>query len=201
MANGGDYEYDFFLSYPVDSTAGTWVRNHFLPVLREGLEEVGAAPTLFCWLENESGVIWPVRLKQALTRSRIMIAVLTPPYFFKSSWCPYEWYTMAKRQEAALRNGARLDATNSLITPVLFSDGQSLPEDARVVSSKDFRTWAYPDSVFRNTTSFLAFRDAVRQLADELISRRLPLAPPWSAEWPEVEPPPLAAPRAALPRL
>jgi hypothetical protein len=200
MSNGGDYEHDFFLSYPVHSAAGEWVRNHFLPVLREELENTGPPPSLFCWLENEIGVLWPERLKRAHSRSRILVAILTPPYFYKSQWCPIEWHTMVKREQLA-KLGNQLGATESLICPVLFSDGDTLPPETRVVTAKDFRPWAYPDLVFKNTTEYLPFRLAVRGLAEELLNRRLPLAPRWSPDWPEIEPPPRQAPRAGKPQL
>lgn len=200
MSNDDDYEYDFFLSYPVNSDAGTWVRNHFLPVLRAELQNEAPNPTLFCWLENETGVLWEPKLKQAHARSKIMVAVLTPPYFYKSQWCPIEWHTMFKRQELA-QLATRSDGTDSLIYPVLFSDGPSLPNYAHQVTCKDFRAWAFPEPQFKDTNKYLEFREAVRELAQELVHRRLPLAPPWSADWPAIEVPPLRAPRAAKPEL
>jgi hypothetical protein len=96
-----DYEFDFLLSYPVHSGAGAWVRNHFFPVLKKELDIVGPPTTIFCWLENEIGVIWPVKLNRALARSRIMVAVLKPPYFYQSKWCPTEWHTMLEKNRLA----------------------------------------------------------------------------------------------------
>jgi hypothetical protein len=44
MNDGDGYQYDVFLSYPSGSAAGTWVHNHFLPVLREELKGAGPEP-------------------------------------------------------------------------------------------------------------------------------------------------------------
>jgi hypothetical protein len=195
-----DYEYDVFLSYPVHSLAGEWVRNHFKGVLKEQLEAEAANPKLFCWTENEVGVVWDEKLKRAHARSRIMVAVLTPPYFYSSAWCPVEWYTMTKREEIA-RLGQALDFTDSLICPVLFSDGTNLPLGARRITSLDFRPWAYPDPVFRQTQDFLKFREKVRELAQEIVEKRLPLAPKWSGDWPVINPPAKETPQARKPSL
>jgi len=195
MSNGVDYEYDFFISYPVRSSAGIWVRNHFLPLFHEELDNAYADGKVFCWLEEEVGVIWPAMLKQAHARSRLLVAILTPPYFYRSAWCPIEWFTMVKRQTLA-----KLD-TNSLICPILYSDGSTLPVDARQITAKDFRRWAFPELQFKDSQAYLDFRLAVRELVDELVSKRLPLVPHWSGEWPEIDLPPLPMPRAELPRL
>ena len=193
------YDYDVFLSYPVDSLAGKWVSNHFLPVLKEEVEAQDPTVKIFCWTENEIGVIWDNKLKQAHSRSKIMVAVLTPPYFFKSQWCPTEWETMRKREEI-LRLGLNLDGTDSLIFPVLFSDGDNLPDEARRITAFDFRKWAFPDIVFQTTPEYLVFRQRVREFALALINR-LTIAPAWSDKWPVISAPPLSAPRAKKPTL
>ena len=192
-----DYEYDFFLSYPSRAAAGQWVLNHFYPVLKEELESLDPDPTVFCWTENEVGSVWPERIKRAHARSRLLIAVLTPPYFYKSPWCRAEWATMIQRQKDA---GLGVSEDESLICPVLYSDGETYPDEVKKISFFDFRKWANPDSVFRSTADFVQFRHKVREFA-EVILRRRSLAPPWSDTWPVLEPDVLPPPRVPLPRL
>ncbi len=187
-----------FLSYPVQSHAGDWVRNHFLPVLKEELEGQAPNPRLFCWTENEVGVDWDRKLREAHATSKLMVAVLTPPYFYRSQWCPIEWHTMVERERIA-QLGQELDWTDSLICPVLFSDGSNLPVGSRRVTSLDFRDWAFPEPVFRQTPNYLGFRAKVRELADTIVNKRLPIVPPWCSTWPVIAPPALATPQAAKP--
>jgi TIR domain len=196
--NYQDYQYDVFLSYPVHSLAGEWVRNHFLPVLKEELDAQTPNPRLFCWTENEVGVIWDKKLEIAHATSKVMVAVLTPPYFFQSRWCPIEWHTMVERERIA-QLGLELDWTDSLICPVLFSDGSNLPVGARRVTSLDFRDWAFPEPVFRQTPEFIRFRRKVRELAEMIVSNRLLIAPRWSRGWPVIHSPALARPHATKP--
>jgi hypothetical protein len=156
MTATNGYEYDIFLSYPVDSLVGEWLRNHFLPVLTEKLDS--AAPNLTCSAGPKMMfVIWDNKLKQAHSRSRVMIAVLTPLYFYKSEWCPIEWHTMMQREQLS-KVGNHLNGTDSLICPVLFSDGECLPDEARRITNVDFRKWAFPEPVFRHTPDYIVFR-------------------------------------------
>ena len=192
-----DYEYDFFLSYPSRAAAGRWVREHFHPVLQEELESLDAHATLFCWTDGEIGSVWPELIKDAHARSRLLIAVLTPPYFYKSPWCRAEWATMiARHKHVGL---LALLGNQSLICPVLYSDGDSHPDEARAISDFDFRAWANPDPPFRHMTAFVRFRRHVRKFADAILKRR-DLAPPWSANWPVLQPEVLLPQRAPLQR-
>ena len=138
------------LPHPSRAAAGRWVLNHFYPVLKEELESQDADSTVFCWTENEVGSVWPEVLKDAHARSRLLIAVLTPPYFYKSPWCRAEWATMIQRQKHA--GLGEPSGTQSLICPVLYSDGENHPDEAQKISFFDFRDWAIPDPVFRRTT-------------------------------------------------
>jgi hypothetical protein len=196
-----DYEYDFFLSYPTPSraAAGRWVINHFHPVLKEELESEDASSTVFCWTENDEkvGSVWDESIKKAHARSRLLIAVLTPPYFYKSPWCRAEWATMIQREKCS---GLGLSEEESLICPVLYSDGETYPDEAKKISFFDFRKWAIPDLVFSSTTDFVQFRLEVRKFVKVILKRRS-LAPPWSDTWPVLEPGVLPTPPAKLPRL
>jgi hypothetical protein len=192
-----DYEYDFFLSYPSRAAAGRWVLNHFYPVLKEELESEDADSTVFCWTENEVGSVWPERLKDAHARSKLLIAVLTPPYFYKSAWCRAEWDTMIQRQQDA---GLKVSADQSLICPVLYSDGEHYPDEAKKISHFDFREWAFPERQFQDTHDYITFRRKVREFAKVILNRRN-LAPAWSDKWPVLQRDVPSPPRATLPRL
>jgi hypothetical protein len=193
------YAHDFFVSYPAKCGAGTWTRKYFLPTFCESYQdEVGNLPALYDFAERETAQDWPAEVATALSRSRYMIAILTPPYFYESKWCPAEWATMAKRQE--LVTFPKKHEHQQLIIPVLYSDGDNLPAHVGTIRRTDMREFAYPDDAFQSSASFMEFRKAVRHLAVQA-SKMVAVAPQWKSTWPVLRPPPLNRPLVNLPRL
>src|SRR2546421_13118609 len=94
------YRYDVFISYT--RRAGNslrWVRNHLHPRLVDCLgDQLGNSPTVYLDKAMERGVHWPTDIADALRRSKILIPICTPPYFW-SPWCTAEWHSMRKREE------------------------------------------------------------------------------------------------------
>jgi hypothetical protein len=197
------YEYDIFISYTRGGVTGEWVRNHFEPGLRGWLElTMLEQPRIFWDPDIGTGQTWPNALRSALARSRIIVPVLTYPYF-RSEWCRAELNTMIARERALnLRTGQDLDG---LIYPVRFH-GEDFPPTIRTLQYRDMSRWAYAEPGFRETSLYLGFVDAIKAFAAELADR-LPAAPDWAADWPECLPeaPPLTelAPlsQVAVPRL
>lgn len=191
------YEWDVFVSYPRDGQAGTWVHNHFLPVLRECLNSVlPHQPRIFTDDELPTGGIWSDDLKRALLHSRLLVAVWTPP-FFRSNWCMAEWESMLAR-EAALA-GDR--PPRGLVYPVVFSDGDHFtPRAKQTQHRRDLNAFAYPYPAFRDSAAYLLFHDAMMDIAME-IEAHLRTIPAWCAGWPIVEPVVGNAPPLALAQL
>jgi phosphatidylserine/phosphatidylglycerophosphate/cardiolipin synthase-like enzyme len=179
----GEYKYDFFISYSNAGTVGEWLKNHFLKIFEEEcVNEYGNAHfKYFYWREDEGGRRWTERLRQAHASSKVMLAFLTPSYFSSSYWCNAEWEAMLKRAEFC-----KLPADESLIYPILFSDGKNLPQSAVEITHVDFRDFASPDPGFRDTGQYHEFRMKIRNLLPELESR-IKIAPAFQCAWPELD--------------
>lgn len=146
----------------------------------------------------EVGTYWPEELAQALSESRYLLAVWSPPYF-TSSWCVAEWQSM--RQGEKLLGIPRREERLGLIYPVVYADGNSFPEEARAVQSRfDLSAYGFPYEQFNRTDAYLEFHAKVKSIAADLAGR-LANAPPWRPDWPVCRPAPFPSPHATLPRL
>jgi hypothetical protein len=193
------YEWDVFISYRRAGNVTGWVRNHFVDVLTRCLEdELDRPPRVFVDKGMEVGAYWPDELADALLRSRYMVAIWSPPYF-TSSWCVAEWQSMRSR-EAVLGIPAP-GVTMGLVYPVVFSDGDSFPAEARAVQSRlDLSQYGFPYEQFNRTESYLEFHAKVRAIACDL-APRFAAVPAWDANWPICRPEPFPPPPPEFPRL
>ncbi len=193
------YTWDVFISYRRTHNVTGWVRNHLCPVLESCLEdEMDRPPQVFLDSQMEIGTYWPDELARALSGTRYLLAVWSPPYF-TSPWCVAEWRTMCAREE--LLGIPRQGETLGLIYPVVYADGDSFPEEARAVQSRfDLSEYGFPYEQFSRTDAYLDFHVKVKSIASAL-ARRLDVAPPWQSDWPVCRPQPFPLPPAVLPRL
>jgi hypothetical protein len=191
------YEFDVFISYSRGGNSFKWVRNHFYPRLLDCLgDQLAQAPTVFLDEEMEPGVHWPSRLENALLRTKILITIFTPPYF-RSRWCMAEWQSMRDRERLLGLTGR--DRAQGLIYPILYSDSESFPDDARERTWWDFKRWAVPDLVYQETREWPEFHRQVEAVAMDL-AKLLPQVPDWQADWPIDRPEPALPPPVPLPR-
>jgi hypothetical protein len=193
------YRWDVFISYRRRGNMTGWVRNHLYPVLQTCLEdEMDRAPKVFVDDQLEVGQYWPDQLEAVLSRSRYLLAVWAPPYF-TSAWCMAEWHSMIARERMLGIPGPQ--ATQGLVYPVVFADGDTFPPEAQQVQKRvDLSRFGFPYPQFSETPAYLEFHAKVRAIAEDLAAR-LPLAPAWQGNWPIQRPQPLDPLRAALPRL
>lgn len=191
-----DYEYDVFVSYKRTDNVREWTHNHLKPRLLRCLEdELPREPKIFVDRDMEAGTRWPDHLTRALHRSRLLLAVWSPPYF-TSPWCLAEWRTFLARERVLGIGGAG----HPLVYPVRYSDGRHFPSDAQNIQQEMvFSAWRYPDPQFAQTEKYLGFHDAVAELAQR-IAQRLEDTPPWRDDWPTEEPDPSDPGPAPLPR-
>jgi hypothetical protein len=179
------YRYHFFVSYSRVGDVPSWLRWHFLPVLRNCLAGMMVEdPQIFIDEQIDTGSEWPRTLAEALHRSCSLIAIWTPSYF-RSKWCLAEWYSFRHREEALGYRTAK--NPRGLIFPVLFSDGDCLPDEAKRAQHKDFRGFAYPYEVFRNSQKYLEFHDRMTEFAAELASNTEDF-PAWDPAWKPARP-------------
>ncbi|HEX7306280.1 toll/interleukin-1 receptor domain-containing protein [Lentzea sp.] len=196
------YEYDVFLSYTRRGGGDVWVREHFHRALKEWLgNEMDKDPEIFVDWTQETGVAWPPNLERALLRSRVMVAVFSPPYF-RSPWCRAEWESMLERHKTLGYGSA--DHPRQLVLPVRYADGQHYPPEAQATQQADFTSWNKPLAyeVYSRSANYEHFLAAVQELAKE-IAERIEYAPPWDPEWKVVRPAldPATLPPGPLPRL
>lgn len=194
MAPG--YEYHVFISYRRSGDVGEWVHNHFHPMLLRRLESLlDEEPKVFLDTAMENGSHWPQRLSDALHRSCCLAAVWTPSYF-RSDWCLAEWRTIAERERLV---GLPTPAGRpGLVYPVVFSDGEHFPDDAKAIQARqNMHEFAYPYEQFRKTEKYLEFHDRMNEVATDLL-HRLRGVPQWDSAWP-VLPPLLTPPPATSP--
>lgn len=177
-----DDEHDIFISYRRDPPFGPWVRDLLFPELLEAMRrEMPVEPDIFRDEQSiEPGEVWPEKLHRALSRSRLMIAVLCPPYFFQSRWCPAEWRTMEQREKAVEEDPTILP----LLIPIRYSDGDCFPKTAQERQAADFTPFNVLEAQHKDTRLWLDFKGEVGKLARTL-TRRLLHIPPWSPDWPK----------------
>ena len=185
------YEFDIFISYPRAGQVGPWVQNHFLPVLRDCLDvHLADNPRIFVDIAQSTGVQWPENIQEALLKSRLMVAVWTPPYF-RSDWCVAEWGSMLERENRLAQDGCK--PNRGLVYPVIYSDGKHFDPRAKTTQYKrDLSKYTCPYPCFKDSTAYLGFHDTIMAIAQE-IEEHLGEIPDWQPNWPIVAPEPLPA--------
>jgi hypothetical protein len=108
-----------------------------------------------------------------------------------------EWTSMRDREkQLGIADG---DRPQGLIYPILFSDSESFPDEARYRSWVDFKPWNVPDLVLQGSPDWIGFHRQVTALAIDL-ARLLPQVPDWQSGWPIDRPNPPLRPPARIPR-
>ena len=192
------YKYDFFISYSRKGSVQKWLLTHFYGKLVEYLaDESAPEPRVYMDRTMPRAVEWAHNLENSLRHSKIMIQLLTPPYF-ESDWCMAELESMQARE--AMLGLAGADISQGLIYPILYSDSENFPDVGRMRSWQDFKEYAHPDAVYQDSVDYLAFCRQIRVLARDLVQLAKQV-PPWSPDWPIVERPnPVLIPPPPLPR-
>jgi hypothetical protein len=132
----------------------------------------------------DDGDVWPMRLEQALLKSRLLVAICSPSYF-RSKWCVAELISMLERDKVlGLRSPER---PWSLVLPIRFHDGSSFPDIIQQLQMRDFRKFNVPVTVFQETRKYPKFIREVQDFADA-IAVSLDRVPDWNAGWPAVRP-------------
>jgi hypothetical protein len=196
------YEYDVFLSYTRSGGGEVWVRDHFYRALCQWLgNETADEPRIFVDWNQQTGVSWPDNLERALLRSKVMVAVFSPPYF-RSEWCLAEWESMLERHRTLGYGTA--DHPRHLVLPVRYADGKHYPPEAQAAQQRDFTPWnkPLPYEIYSRSRDYVEFYTAVQKFAEE-VAERIAGAPPWDPTWKVVRPSvdPRTRPPGPLPRL
>jgi hypothetical protein len=176
------YQYDIFISYRHDCSTTRWMREVFLPELRDaltphrpgGIEGSLDAPTDEHILPGSN---WPAWLREKLACSRLLLPMLTP-YYFGSAWCRRELALMLERQ----RRLGICSAQNlqGLVIPIQLCDGHKYPEILRSeVQFQDFRDLT---DIRKGTRKWYRFKDEIAKLA-LAIDKILDGVPSFDISW------------------
>lgn len=185
------YQYDFFLSYSrsANPAASEWVRRLLAPALRHELQMEHDTPGERLFLDEDSiepGAPWPELLAGAALRSKVLVAVLSPPYF-RSHWCVSELDTFLHRDAGARR---------SMVVPLQVWDGDHYREDVKQLqlysALAKYRDYT-PDLGHR-----IGFKRDVRALA-QLLRDKADMAPPFDLRWRAIATSPEPASRVVRP--
>jgi len=181
-----EYIYDIFISYRRHTPVEVWVERYFYPELMKWLpEELPPMRKLNVFFDKriKPGEKWPAKLCQALRCSRLLLPVLSSPYF-GSPWCISELHSIQAR-EHYLKLSCEYQ-TDGLIYPVVFSDGKYFPDNIKHIQHRDMKKWASTAEAFESSKDFLTFESEVKQIARD-ISLMLDKSPPYDPNWPIVE--------------
>jgi hypothetical protein len=178
-----DYAHDIFLSVKSDATFGEWVSTIFIPLFETYItQEIFAAckrkpDGIFYYKKSlKAGDPWPADLRQAITESRIAVALCSPEYFY-SEWCLTEFHTFWERGKS---KKARV------LVPASIYDGEAFPSDVKGnLQFEDFSEFVIVGEGFKLTKKYSDFQDVLKQFAKR-VAELVAKAPTFET-WPVVE--------------
>jgi hypothetical protein len=192
------YKFDVFISYSRRGSVAKWLMNHFLSKFEDCLaDQIAPTPKVYVDKSMPRGVQWPDELAKALRHTKILIPLFTPLYF-ESHWCMAEWETMKARERVL--GLATAERPQGLVYPILYSDSENFPDEAREISRWDFKELSTPEPVFQESREWILFHRKVTELAQDLVVL-LKQVPEWQPDWPVIEKPsPVLMPPPPIPR-
>lgn len=196
------YKYGIFISYKHDNNYGQWVEKVFLPIVLDhiisewGQEGVGI--TFFDKKNLKEGNIVPDSLRLALAHSRVMIAVLSGPYFCDSHYCPFEFSAIYNRQTKL--NFSLSNEGKGLLFPIVFTkpDSESNKEKTNLVDKcpkihnmvenlvplkLDAKSYLNTSEGFKQTSAYDELKWKIKNWVDDSIIPSLLVAPSWQEQW------------------
>lgn len=178
-----DYEYDIFISYRrSDVDWVRWTQENLVRALTSLLRVRLGAIKVFVDATIEDGASWPNYLAMSLSRSRIMVAVLSRDYF-QSDWCRLELALMHHREKAGnLRTAAN---PWGLIIPVVIDDGNCFPPEVQAMQGELLHAFANP-FMRPDSPKQEAMADVLRSKLCASIERALAAVPAFDPAWEQI---------------
>lgn len=175
-----DYEHHIFISYRrSDADWVRWTRENFVRALTSLLRLRLGAVKVFMDEKIEDGASWPNHLALSLSRSRIMVAVLSRDYF-QSDWCRLELALMHHRETTG---NFRTPANPwGLIIPVVIDDGNCFPPEVQAMQGEPLHAFANP-FMRPDSPKQEALADVIGNKLCTSIERALTAAPPYDPAW------------------
>jgi len=181
MTAASDYEYDVFFSYKRHDLTLEWTRWVHTRLKFWVTHELNVPEAKIFVDEDciEVGDRWPDSLRRALSLSKCMVCVWSPPYFH-SNWCLSEYRSFREREQRLNRG------PHGLILPMRYSDGEYFPEEARGVQWLDVAPYASTVPAFLKSARAVEFEDVLKPFARQ-VAESVRSAPAYEPDWPVVE--------------
>jgi len=182
------YRYDVFVSYAHAPLLEDMLRPVLELVQTWGTELRGEELRLFVdYTELGPGARWSEKLQDALARSKLLLAVLTPRYF-QSEWARREWNAFRSRERRA-----EVDPWTLIVPILLHGSPSELPQEARARQYADFTDLTRHGS----DKPSLRLNRRTQDLASEIV-KRLEQVPPFDPKLTAL--PPVLGPPAHVAR-
>lgn len=169
------YTHDIFISYGRDEEVRQWLIDHFVPLLKTNLRfELGREPNVFFDEQIKAGQIWPLRLAEAISKSRILIPLWTRT-FLSSEWCALELSHMLARSRF------KGESPYSLIVPVTIHDGETIPSDLSIIQKIEINK-IFTVRMHRDSSSSEKLSQVLYSKASDIASV-INKVPDWRNDW------------------
>lgn len=175
-----DYEHHIFISYRrSDVDWVRWTSENFVRALTSLLRLRLGEVKVFMDEKIEDGASWPNHLALSLSRSRIMVAVLSRDYF-QSDWCRLELALMHHRETT----GNFRTAKNpwGLIIPVIIDDGDCFPLEVQAMQGEPLHVFANP-FMRPDSPKQEALAEVLKNKLCASIEQALEAVPPYDPTW------------------
>jgi len=168
------YEFDVYISYAHDAVLTDYLRA-FVEQLEQwiGFATGEDARIFFDFRELSLGDAWTEQISGNLSRSKVLVAILTPRYFTSKS-TKAEWLVFEEREQ--------LSGSAPLIMPILMHKGSDLSEWVATRQFFDLSDMPLHAGAFRDKRRSLQMTERVQELA-KLIAEQLSNVPPYDPAW------------------
>jgi hypothetical protein len=177
------YEHHIFISYRhFDRYWVKWTRDNLALPLTSLLRPALGNVDTFIDEQIETGASWPQSLAQNLSRSRLMVAVLSRPYF-ESRWCRIELALMHHREKANKFRTSKNPA--GLIIPLIIDDGDHFPTKVTEMQGEKIHEFANP-FIRIDSPKQEALAEVLRTKVCPAIEKALRKVPEYNPSWEKI---------------
>jgi MinD-like ATPase involved in chromosome partitioning or flagellar assembly len=161
-----DYLYDIFVSY--DTAMADWVLDFVEGLKAELKVRLSEPPSVFIDVQEiRAGELWADKLSDALIRSKVLLAFITPRYV-TSRFASNEFRLFSKRARAT---------GQSLIVPVVIR-GEEFPDYIEEIRWVDMRRYPLVKTKAKQAQMQHEIQ-RVAEILDELVAKAPPFDPTW----------------------
>jgi cellulose biosynthesis protein BcsQ len=153
-----EFDYDVFISHTHDSMTVHWLKE-FLPVFKEYLEEeLGHTSKIFVDdTEIYSGDTWVETVIKSLQKSRILLAIVSPDYFFNKNNL-FEWNIFLEKETVQKK---------PILFPIILKNSDVSLHDSFIKGKllTDFSTYNNVEELKKSTKLKVRFAQEIEKLA------------------------------------